>query len=136
MILSLGQFVFKSDTLLFNELSRTRNYSYAKNDIAHGRERLQFTGVGDETISIPFAIFEASGLGKRAAVDELAQMASTGGGYVLIDGTGYLYGVFVIESIDDKRGYLLQNGAPQKIDGTLKLRRVDDKRITTDKGTL
>lgn len=133
MILSLGQFVFKSDTLLLNELSRARNFSYAKNDVAHGRERLQFTGVGDETITIPFAVFEANGFGKRAAVDELAQMASTGGGYVLIDGTGYIYGVFVIESIDDKRSYLLQNGAPQKIDGTLKLRRVDDDRIATDK---
>lgn len=133
MILSLGQFVFSTDTLTFGELQRSRSWDFGKNDIAQGRPQYQFTGVGEETISIPFLIYQEHGFGKNQSIDDLAQMADTGGGYVLIDGTGYIYGVFVISSLDDTRSYMDFYGTPKKIDGTLKLVRVDDGRILADK---
>ena len=135
MILSLGQFVFSVDTLTFNELQRSRSWSFASNDIAQGRPQYQFTGVGEETISIPFLIYQEHGFGNRQSVDDLAEMADTGAGYVLIDGSGYIYGVFAIDSIDDTRSYLTINGVPRKVDGTLKLTRVDDNRIQADKSS-
>ena len=133
MILSLGQFVFNTDTLSFNELQRSREWSFGSNDIAQGRPQYQFTGAGEETISIPFLIYQEHGFGNRQSVDDLAEMADTGAGYVLIDGTGYIYGVFAITSIDDTRSLLNINGVPTKIDGTLELTRVDDNRIQADK---
>ena len=135
MILSLGQFVFSVDTLTFNELQRSRSWSFASNDIAQGRPQYQFTGVGEETISIPFLIDQEHGFGNRQSVDDLAEMADTGAGYVLIDGSGYIYGVFAIDSIDDNRSFLTINGVPRKVDGTLKLTRVDDNRIQADKSS-
>ena len=135
MILSLGQFVFSVDTLTFNELQRSRSWSFASNDIAQGRPQYQFTGVGEETISIPFLIYQEHGFGNRQSVDDLAEMADTGAGYVLIDGSGYIYGVFAIDSIDDNRSFLTINGVPRKVDGTLKLTRVDDNRIQADKSS-
>ena len=68
-------------------------------------------------------------------MDDLAEMADTGAGYVLIDGSGYIYGVFAIDSIDDNRSFLTINGVPRKVDGTLKLTRVDDNRIQADKSS-
>lgn len=133
MILSLGQFVFNTDSLTFAELQRSRTWDFGKNDIAQGRPQYQFTGVGEETINIPFLIYQGHGFGKNQALDDLAQMADTGGGYVLIDGIGYIYGVFVISSLDDTRSYMDFFGQPKKIDGTLKLIRVDDSRIVADK---
>lgn len=133
MILSLGQFIFSVDTLTFNELQRSRSWSFANNDIAQGRPQYQFTGTGEETISIPFLIYQEHGFGNRQSVDDLAEMADTGAGYVLIDGSGYIYGVFAIDSIDDNRSFLTINGVPRKVDGTLKLTRVDDNRIQSDK---
>ena len=135
MILSLGQFVFSVDTLTFNELQRSRSWSFANNDIAQGRPQYQFTGMGEETISIPFLIYQEHGFGNRQSVDDLAEMADTGAGYVLIDGSGYIYGVFAIDTIDDTRSYLTINGVPRKVDGTLKLTRVDDNRIQADKSS-
>ena len=135
MILSLGQFVFSVDTLTFNELQRSRSWSFANNDIAQGRPQYQFTGVGEETISIPFLIYQEHGFGNRQSVDDLAEMADTGAGYVLIDGSGYIYGVFAIDSVDDNRSFLTINGVPRKVDGTLKLTRVDDNRIQADKSS-
>ena len=135
MILSLGQFVFSVDTLTFNELQRSRSWSFANNDIAQGRPQYQFTDTGEETISIPFLIYQEHGFGNRQSVDDLAEMADTGAGYVLIDGSGYIYGVFAIDSIDDNRSFLTINGVPRKVDGTLKLTRVDDNRIQADKSS-
>lgn len=133
MILSLGQFVFSTDTLTFDELQRSRSWTFASNSIAQGRDQYQFTGVGEETISIPFLIYQEHGFGNRQSVDDLAEMADTGAGYVLIDGTGYIYGVFAIDSLDDTRSFLTINGVPRKVDGTLKLTRVDDDRVQADK---
>lgn len=132
MILALGQFLFSTDTATFNEIQRNRTWTYASNSIAQGRDQYQYTGVGEETISIPFLIYQANGFGNRQSIDDLAEMADTGAGYLLIDGIGYIYGVFTITSIDDTRSYLTINGVPQKIDGTLKLTRVDDNRIQAD----
>lgn len=133
MILSLGQFLFSTDTLTFDELQRSRSWSFGSNSIAQGRDQYQFTGVGEETIDIPFLIYQEHGFGKRQSVDDLAEMADTGAGYVLIDGSGYIYGVFAIDSIDDTRSFLTVNGLPRKVDGTLKLTRVDDNRVQADK---
>lgn len=135
MLLSLGQFVFSTDTLTFAELQRSRSWSFASNSIAQGRDQYQFTGTGEETIAIPYLIYQAQGFGNRQAVDDLAEMADTGAGYILLDGSGYIYGVFAITAIDDTRSILTINGVPQKIDGTLKLTRVDDDRIQADKLT-
>lgn len=133
MILALGQFVFAIDTLTFDEIRRNRAWNFASNSIAQGRDQYQFTGIGDETITIPFLIYQGHGFGHRQSIDDLSEMADTGAGYVLIDGTGYIYGIFAIESLDDTRSFLTMNGAPQKIDGMLKLKRVDDNRIQADK---
>lgn len=133
MILALGQFVFNTDTITFNELQRKRSWTLAKNAIAQGRDQYQFTGVGEETINIPFVIYQSHQFGNRQSIDDLAEMADTGAGYVLIDGSGYIYGVFAIAGIDDTRSILTMQGVPRKIDGTLNLVRVDDDRIQADK---
>lgn len=134
-LLALGQFVFSTDTLTFSELQRKRGWSLGSNTVAQGRNQYQYTGAAEETISIPYRIYESHGFGTRQAVDDLAEMGSTGAGYVLIDGSGYIYGVFAIASIDDTRSVLVSSGVPRKIDGTLNLVRVDDSRIQSDKQT-
>ena len=97
--------------------------------MAAGRAKKQYTGVGSDTITLPGLIYEEYGFGYRYAVDELATMASTGQGFVLMDGSGYLYGVYVIDNIDETKTYLLDNGVPRKVDFTIKLSRTDDERI-------
>lgn len=133
MLLALGQFVFNVDTLTYSEIQRSRSWSYASNSIAQGRDQHQFTGAGEDTVTIPFLIYQSHGFGTRQSIDDLSEMADSGSGYVLIDGSGYLYGVFAITSIDETRSYITNRGVARKIDGTMKLIRVDDDRIQTDK---
>lgn len=133
MILSLGQFVFNVDTMTFSEIQRSRSWSYGSNSIAQGRDQYQFTGAGEETITIPFLIYQSHGFGNRQSIDDLSEMADSGSGYVLIDGSGYIYGVFAITAIDETRSHITNIGIARKIDGTMKLIRVDDDRIQADK---
>lgn len=133
MLLSLGQFVFSVDTMTYSELQRSRSWSYASNSIGQGRDQYQFTGTGEETVTIPFMIYQSHGFGDRQSIDDLSEMADAGSGYVLIDGSGYLYGVFAITAIDETRSHITNRGVARKIDGTMKLTRIDDDRIQTDK---
>ena len=131
MLMSLGQFLFKTSTLAFQEIQRQRAWNYADNAIAFGRAKKQFMGAGEDTVTLPGLIYEEYGFGSRFALDEVASMADTGQGFVLMDGSGYLYGVYVINSIDETKSVLLDNGIPRKVDYTLKLSRTDDERIET-----
>ncbi|WP_201556268.1 phage tail protein [Psychrobacter sp. 72-O-c] len=133
MLLALGQFIFSVDTMTFSELQRSRSWSYGSNSIAQGRDQHQFTGVGEETITIPFLIYQSHGFGDRQSIDDLSEMADSGSGYVLLDGSGYLYGVFVITAIDETRSHITNRGVARKIDGMMKLTRVDDDRVQADK---
>ncbi|NIE97451.1 oxidoreductase [Acinetobacter sp. Tr-809] len=129
MLMCLGQFAFTTDTLTFTEIQRQRSWQYADNAVATGRKKRQFIGSGDDIITLPGVIYQEYGFGNRFAIDELASMADTGQGFVLVDGSGYIYGVFTIDNIDETRQVLLFNGVPRKVDFTIKLTRVDDERI-------
>ncbi len=133
MLLSLGQFVFSVDTMTFSEIQRSRSWSYGSNAIGQGRDQYQFTGVGEETVTIPFLIYQSHGFGDRQSIDDLSEMADSGNGYVLIDGSGYIYGVYVITGLDENRSHMTSSGIARKIDGSMKLTRVDDDRIQADK---
>jgi phage protein U len=129
MLMVFGQFVFQTDTLSFNELQRQRAWNHASNPVAKGRAKRQYVGIGDETISLSGLIYQEHGMGNRQSLDDLAIMADQGSGFTLMDGSGYLYGVYIIENLDETRSVLLFNGVPRKIDFSLKLTRVDDDRI-------
>ena len=129
MLMCLGQFPFTTDTLTFTQIQRQRTWQYAENSVAKGRKKRQFIGSGEDTISLPGLIYQEHGFGNRFALDDLAAMADTGQGFVLVDGSGYLYGVYNIDSIDETKSILMDNGVPRKVDYTLKLSRVDDERI-------
>jgi len=129
MLMSLGQFIFNTSSLAFKEIQRQRSWNYADNTVAFGRAKKQFMGSGQDSISLPGLIYEEYGFGSRFALDELASMADTGQGFVLMDGSGYLYGVYVIDNIDETKSFLVDNGVPRKVDYTLKLSRADDDRI-------
>lgn len=129
MLMCLGQFPFTTDTLTFTEIQRQRSWQYADNAVAKGRKKRQFIGPGDDIITLPGVIYQEYGFGNRFSIDELASMADSGQGFVLVDGSGYLYGVYTIDNIDETKQVLLFNGVPRKIDFTIKLTRVDDERI-------
>ncbi|PAV09400.1 hypothetical protein CBG25_02930, partial [Arsenophonus sp. ENCA] len=49
-----------------------------------------------------------------------------GKAWPFLDGEGNIYGMFVIEEISQSKSLFFADGAPRKIEFTLKLKRVDD----------
>ena len=62
------------------------------------------------------------------SLDALRQMADTGKAWPMVEGTGRLCGLWVIESLSETRTLFFQDGAPRRIEFNLKLKRIDDGR--------
>ncbi|RQR78677.1 phage tail protein [Burkholderia sp. Bp9015] len=126
MMMSLDQFVFSLSTAPFKELQRQRNWKHRTTSRVGTRDASQFTGAGSDSITLNGMVAEDNSIGTAASLDELAKMADAGEAYVLVDGTGVVYGAFVIESLNETETYHTPEGVPRKIDFNLTITRVDD----------
>ena len=64
--------------------------------------------------------------GSRVTLDMLRQMGDTGKAYTLIEGTGKIYGLVIINDLDETKTYFFKDGAARKTEFTLKLTIVRD----------
>lgn len=124
MMMCLGQFVFSLNTLAFNELQRQTSWRHAATSRVGTRAAHQYLGPGDDTITLPGTILPE--FGQRVSLDRIDQMADTGQAHVLVDGTGRVYGQFVITDKTETASYFDQVGTPKRIEFSITLKRVDD----------
>lgn len=124
MLAALGMFVFETDSALFDELARTRNWRHAKTDRFGARPASQFVGPGDDTVTLTGKIVPGIA-GEYSSIAKLVDMADEGDALPLADGSGNILGQFTIESVDEKHGNLVDTGQARTVDFTLSLRRVD-----------
>ena len=127
MMLALGMFVFSLHTLAYQELQRQTAWRHASSNRIGAQPARQFAGRGDETITLP-GILLPELAGAIISLDELRAMGNSGKVWPLIEGTGRLYGLYVIESLSETRTLFFQDGAPRRIEFNLSLNRVDDGR--------
>lgn len=132
MMFSLDQFVFSLKTAPFKELQRQRNWKHRTSSRVNARDASQFTGLGDDTITLNGMVAPES-IGSIASLDQLATMADIGAAYVLVDGIGTVYGAFIIESLNETQSYHTAEGVPRKIEFNLSLKRVDDDMVESAK---
>lgn len=123
MLLSLGQFIFSLPTVAYHEMQRKLDYKHASNSRVGQRDAAQFTGVGDECISLNALVSHEFGSYKSLA--ELEDMAAKGEAYVLVEGTGRVYGQFVITGITQNKSFFFADGLAKRIDFSMELKRVD-----------
>jgi len=126
MLLALGLFAFGIPTLAHDELQRRSAWKHAGSNRVGARDATQYVGPGDETIQIGGTAYAELSDG-QASLDQLRAMANSGDAWPLVDGTGQVFGAYVIVTIDEGRRHLLPDGTPLKIDFTINLLRVDDE---------
>lgn len=131
MMMSLGQFVFSLSTLAYQELQRRTSWKHASTSRVGGRNARQYTGQGDDTITLTGWFAPDQGIGKLSSLTELRTMADEGDAYALVDGTGAVYGAFVIEGLDEGQSLHQKDGTPRRVEFTLNLTRVDDGLVKT-----
>jgi len=129
MMMSLDQFVFSLATVPYKELQRQRNWKHRTSSRVGARDSSQFTGVGDDSITLNGLLAPDNDIGSADSLDQLAKMGDVGDAYVLVDGTGTVYGAYVIDSLNETQTYHTKEGTARRIEFNLTLKRVDDDRL-------
>lgn len=119
---ALGLFVFELASFPFEELGRRSDYGYASSERVGARDALQFTGPGEDRLSIRGRLCPEAA-GSYGAIDTLRAMAELADDYAFVDGDGFILGYFVIIGLDEGQKYFLDNGTPRMIDFAIELKR-------------
>lgn len=123
-LMALGLFVFELPTLTPAELSRRSDWRHARTGRVGTSDAHQYTGPGEDTISLTGVAMAELQAGE-ASLDQLREMAATGDCWSLTDGTGKVYGAWVITGIQEKKSAFFGDGKARKIDFTIDLLAVD-----------
>lgn len=123
MLAAIGMFVFETDSLLFSELSRDREWRHARTDRLGALPASQYLGPGADTVSLA-GVLVPELAGRYSSIEKLAEMAGTGDAYPLANGTGTIMGHFTIDKIGERHDNLVIDGLARKIDFTIELSRV------------
>jgi phage protein U len=130
MLMGLGQFVFDMGTLPFQELQRKTTWKHRANSRVNARDVRQFVGPGDDTFTI-VGVLVPELTGASSSLDELRKMADTGEAYALVDGTGAVYGAYLIEDLDTTSTNFRVDGTARRIGFSIELTRQDDDRASS-----
>lgn len=126
MLMAFGQFIFSLDTLAFQELKRSNTWRHPSNSRVGARPARQFVGVGDETFSLSGWLAPEQ-IGDYASLAELRAMGDSGLAFALVAGNGEVFGLFVIESLNETGTMHDRYGNPTRVSFDLQLARVDDE---------
>ncbi|TIH10820.1 phage tail protein [Pseudomonas leptonychotis] len=128
MMMALGMFIFSLETLAYQEFQRQTDWRHGTTSRIGTNPARQFLGRGEDTITLPGVLLSALA-GSQLTLDALRFMADTGKAWPLVEGTGKIYGVWVIESLSETRTLFFRDGAARRIEFSLVLKRIDDGRV-------
>lgn len=129
MLMSLGLFVFSMHTAAYQELQRQTNWRHAANARVGARAGYQYVGPGDETITLS-GWLAAGQMGMPRALNLLRDMGNSGKAWVLMDGLGRFFGIYVITDLAETGTYFTAAGQPRKTEFSLGLTRIDEAEAT------
>jgi phage protein U len=129
VMMTLGGFQFGINTAAYQELVRSTEWRWPAQDRFGLPPALQFTGPGNETISLPGVIYP-EWRGGAGQIEAMRSMAALGDPVAMVSGGGAYLGMWVIEGIEEKQGVFGDAGVPRKQEFTLKLRAFYDPQAT------
>jgi len=124
-MMTLGLFVFSINTLPYQEFKRRVAWRHPSNSRVGARPASQFLGVDDETITLSGVLLPEI-TGGRLSLETIETMANQGRSWPLIEGTGAMLGLFVIESLDITKSVFFSDGAARRYEFTLQLKREEN----------
>jgi uncharacterized protein len=122
--MTLGLFTFHLASIPYQELTRQSQWQYPAQARVGARAARQFTGPGDDAITLQ-AILYPEFTGGQAALDLLRLQANRGQGWPLIEGTGRFLGFFVITGVDERGSFHFSDGTARRIEVSIALQRTD-----------
>ncbi len=108
-----------------NELQYQRSWRHAANSRVNRRPSTQFLGPDNDMLTLSGVLMPEI-TGGRLSLLALEQMAEQGKAWPLIEGSGTIYGMYVIEGLNQTKTEFFRDGMPRRIEFTLSLKRVDE----------
>jgi uncharacterized protein len=124
MMMALGFFVFERRTIPYQQAQHDIVWRHPSQNRVSARPSSQFLGVGDETMVLSGTLLPEF-TGGELSLEVLRKMADSGSAFPLIEGTGTVYGFFVIEKISRSKSEFFNDGAAKQIEFSMDLKRVD-----------
>lgn len=128
MMMALGMFVFSLPTLAYQELQRQTDWRHPSSSRVGTNPARQFAGRGEDAITLPGIILPELA-GTALSLDALRMMADTGKAWPLVEGTGRILGIWIIDSVSETRTLFFQDGAARRIEFSISLKRIDDGQV-------
>ena len=134
MMMTLGPIVFSVETSAYEQLQRNTQYQWASQGrLGHpffkhlgiGGPAYQYVGPGEESINLNGTLFPQY-KGAPGHISLMRLSAGLGVALPLIDGNGFIYGRWLIESIQETKSVFFSDGNPRKIDFSLSLKRYNE----------
>ena len=125
MMMVLGLFVFQLRTVPYQQLQYQRNWRHVTNNRVNRRPTTQFLGPDSDQLTLS-GVLMPEVTGGRLSLLALELMAEQGKAWPLIEGGGTIYGMYVIESLNQTKTEFFASGEARKIELSLGLKRVDE----------
>ena len=125
MMMVLGLFVFQLRTVPYQQLQYQRNWRHVTNNRVNRRPTTQFLGPDNDQLTLS-GVLMPEVTGGRLSLLALELMAEQGKAWPLIEGGGTIYGMYVIESLNQTTTEFVAGGEARKIEFSLGLKRVDE----------
>lgn len=130
VMMMLGTFQFGLDTAAFQELNRNTEWRWPAQDVFESLPVLQFTGHGEDTITLPGIIYPEY-WGGTGQLNALRQLGDLGEPQTLIDGRGNVLGEWVITGVQERQSVFAAAGVARRQEFTVSLKRFGDSTTMT-----
>ncbi len=125
LMMILGAFRFSLSTAAYQDFLHKVEHRWVRQDILGGPPRHQYLGPGDQTIILRGVIYPHY----KGGLHQIALMqaqAALGVPLYMVDGTGRVWGQWVIKQVEEIRRVFDADGSPRRIDFTLVLLRYSE----------
>lgn len=119
MMMILGMFIFSIPTATYQSLQRSTAWNHVSNNRVGNMPAYQYVGKGEDTITLEGSIVPE--FGQQLSITALRVMGDTGKSFPLIGGTGKIYGMWKLDSVEETQTYFYKDGLPKKVEFTLKI---------------
>ncbi len=124
-MMALGMFVFMLQTVPYQDFQHQMAWRHPSNARIGKRPASQFLGPDEESITLSGVLYPEL-TGGKVSLMALQLMAETGKAWSLIEGSGAIHGMFVIESLSRTKSIFFSDGSARKIEFALTLKRTDE----------
>ena len=112
-MMALGAYRFSIDSAAYQRFKRTQRYRWQPQARLSRVPAMQFVGQGEDNITLNGVIYPHF-RGGLTQLDRLREEAAKGEPQLLVDGLGFIWGQWVVMSIDEEQQFFIANGQPLK----------------------